>query len=959
MLRNSTKDITKPESAPDLTITSQPTPPISIENCAVNIQPPAQKDFDTALMAIFTRHHALKLDDDIARMTGYLFGDTRQALLHIKSETLSDCKAKLDAFIQSQPTDDREDPRLAAYRSATCDALARNMLEQEQAIDRTIAAEMRALASDDTHTAVIHTMNDYMQYKHLILKIYLGLAATFYQAAAEYYLERWKLSHEDPVKLKKECDSFNYIFKGIIQINSDYTLTSIKSISETLFRKKPAQAEELVNEMLKRAASNKLDDTKSSYAILIKHLNAFTHHPHYSEGQYFKPLDSKEKKHAIYFHEDIFVTFNHYINAKAAYDCIAPEPIDAASNLHVQLRSRVIEFNKCVAETTEKELAAAKENIERYQVFLNDVIAINETSQSLETKLHATSQKFKELKLPLQKIRQIGLPGTITKALIDTFEKGALGKKQRELLSTFTDFRSRIAEKQKKLHQLKLDFEDAKLTMHVVDASEHTQAIQYELKQIKHGISQLANDIADTKVALLAASKFLDQVQTAKSTIDSAMQYHQDLIDGNIHDDYFTEESGAHQPFAAALKKISNLKDRKHDEMLPDELKKYFDESAALLTQTQKDLTAILRCHLLFNHILDFNFWRLKIDRNITIQANHQRYRLPRAIFSLIELAKHPAYQHWTNDPEAARDLLEAMRNLAAKTQCKSPAINQLMAMIAQQDGALIPPANKRHPLRLIQQDEILNVQKKPPFWKRHPILKKILIGTAIGLLAFAAVAVITGLILSGLGILAGLVALVGGASAAWGIAGGSFAAAGGIGAGIGAMTSKVQQHREQHQPRQHPIARMEPPPPAYKPEASRSVLQEVRLSSAKGAMFQQPNKLFSQQTAFDELVADHIIEAYSGKVDDATSSPKLRVSLNKLWDDSHHSLDIFLPAIEHSRPVTADCIIKKAIHHAADQYPHVISTYPAASAVRNRYAPQAMVENNNNNHPSRRLAMN
>jgi hypothetical protein len=121
--------------------------------------------------------------------------------------------------------------------------------------------------------------------------------------------------------------------------------------------------------------------------------------------------------------------------------------------------------------------------------------------------------------------------------------------------------------------------------------------------------------------------------------------------------------------------------------------------------------------------------------------------------------------------------------------------------------------------------------------------------------------------------------------------------------------------------------------------------------------MFQQPAPRLSQKAAFDQLVVDHIIEIYSGKVNEAHSSPELRASLNKLWDDSSHSLDIFIAAIERSRPATAAHNIKQAINNAANQYPHAISTYPATSAVRNRYAPQAMADNNN--HQSRRLGVN
>jgi hypothetical protein len=63
--------------------------------------------------------------------------------------------------------------------------------------------------------------------------------------------------------------AFNYIFNGIIQINPDYSLTSLKSISETLLSKSPSGMEDLINGMLKRAYNNKLDEKKTSYAILL------------------------------------------------------------------------------------------------------------------------------------------------------------------------------------------------------------------------------------------------------------------------------------------------------------------------------------------------------------------------------------------------------------------------------------------------------------------------------------------------------------------------------------------------------------------------------------------------------------------------------------------------------------------------------------------------------------------
>ncbi len=244
-------------------------------------------------------------------------------------------------------------------------------------------------------------------------------------------------------------------------------------------------------------------------------------------------------------------------------------------------------------------------------------------------------------------------------------------------------------------------------------------------------------------------------------------------------------------------------------------------EAKDFVADSQKDTNLLLLCHLYVNALLNFHHWqsvRKITDTQRDIKSGSITYHLPSYIYDLVTIIKSETYAGWENNPELAKQMLEAFQ-IQAKKSSHNANVESFLAYL--RNPINIEAPNNTEKLRttlsdltkicssrhaelepvIIRSHRLTTITPTPTYWEQHPILKKAIVGFFIGLAIVALTAIVIGIIIATHGVAA---AAIVGAFNALAVTVGSAGAAAmvlttmasgivGMAAGIGAIIGAAQ----------------------------------------------------------------------------------------------------------------------------------------------------------------------
>ena len=210
------------------------------------------------------------------------------------------------------------------------------------------------------------------------------------------------------------------------------------------------------------------------------------------------------------------------------------------------------------------------------------------------------------------------------------------------------------------------------------------------------------------------------------------------------------------------------------------------DKTTKSFLQSISDNNHLLLCHIYVKTLLNFPHWsevRELAEPNDTIEDGASTFRIPRRINDLVALLAKPDFTDWMNDASQAKKLLAAMQQAATRPS-RNQSVEALLAHLRQPNNSKAPVQPElinqtmnqmrvichKHNLgdpTLISTEQLIKVKRRPSFWEKHPVLKKTLIGAAIGasIVALGAIIITTLIVanvfavaaISGIGAIIGL----------------------------------------------------------------------------------------------------------------------------------------------------------------------------------------------------------
>lgn len=969
-------------------IADLPAPPGIMEKSAVTIKPPTQDDYLNTFRFLYSQSGLKKTDEELAEIYNYIFGDTKLALSNIHSDILAELTNDIAAFIGKQHTDFNDNQRVISYCAAIKDRLVKFHQSQISALGQSINSEIKAIMSDGITTSLNEVMPQYIAARYEILFIYQQIASGLYNAALDYYRSRWEASHTNLATLKKERETFNAIFKGIAEINEDFTITPYDKNLNLFVRYKPEEIQNLLTEQIKLARFNKLDTTKSSFNQLIENLALLNNIQQNPQGDLFSPVTANDKKIMIVFHDRVHKTFQHYQSLKNRLiqkrsDQTPADELAVVARSHKDAKNRITESTFSIEEISKTALQTAQNNIELFKSCVQDERDILESILDLEYQIKPADEDIHALRTPTSKITSIGLSPQTASALIDAFNNGLLRHKL-----AATDAAQKIHEK---LYRLKTDTskilsdaDNTAETLQPIAINQYLQDIKLELGEIKQQISKLQQIIDEAKREQNEAADLLEKIQNAENAAIAAEQYYQDFTNGLQREDYFSGED-EHHPFSEAERAFNALKSHRMVKDLPHDVRTHLLQRERSFAQIRMNFSAVIRCHLLLNSLLNLKYWKSVSDDNVPVIAGGKTYHIPKSIFALIEITQQPGHQNWATDAEEANRLLADIQFVAKAEQGKSVLVRSFLAAASQADNTplVFDGANTVtrkmffNPLRMIDPQEIHTIQKKPTWSEKHPIAKKVLQGLLGGFIALCVIGLgiaIAMAIPPAAGFLIGLATTishaVGGTAVFGTLCGIAGAAVLGIGTGIGYIAGKIAYARQQRQKKSSPNPFVDAPapvafvPPAQRPKApshpprqltqaeikaARSRQSAATVSSSQFAMHQPAASIkpaIVDKQYFELEIVREIIDKYSGKPGIHDESPTMRAQFIKLWEKSKNNIETFLFEIEATHKMTAKNIISEVVTSMNKKYPGLVETYPPNSLIRRRLiAPEPAVQ--------------
>lgn len=959
-------------------IADQPSPPGLLEKSAATIKPPVAEDYLNAINTIYDKIKLNKTPEELSEIHHYIFGDTKTSLSEIHADILKDVTAEIVAFISKQYDEPGENQRITSYCAAIKNKLVNSHQAQIDALEVSINSEIKAIMSDGFIHSAAEILQKYLDSRYAVILIFQQISAALYNAALDYYRSRWEASHTNLATLKKERETFNAIFNGIAQINDDFTITPYDINLTFLIKNGLKDAQKLLANQIKLARDNKLDTHKTSFAQLLGNLSAFNNEQQNPAGDYFNPVNSNDKKISIVFNERVHNAFQTYEPHKNRFKQVNPIDLDNVTRFHKDARKRITEVSFIIEENSRATLQTAKDNIELFKTYIQDEREILAAIMKLEFQIKPADEDIHALRTPTNKINDTGMPKNVALALVEAFNNGLLHHKL-----TATDAAEQIHQHIIRLktdtNKIISDADSTAETLSPINTMDYLQKIKQELEQSEQHISQLLVTIGDAKKEQAEAADLLDKIKRMETAANNAEHYYQGFIGANQEENYFAGENDEQHPFSEAAKAITSLKSHRMTKELPPLIRSHIQQRERAFVQTRKNFSAILRCHLLMNSMMNLKYWKSIKDKNIALVASGKTYSIPQHIFSLIEIAQQPAHQNWATDPEVANRLLADIQFVASELQSTSAPVRAFLAAAAQADntpivfGGVNTVTRKMFltPLRMIAPEEIHTIQKKPTWGEKHPIAKKVLIGLLSGFIALAVIALGIGIAMAFPPAAAALTGLaitissaVGGTTIFGTLCGLAGAAIIGIGAGIGYIAGKISYARKQrqHQPvSSNPFVEApaviprskRPPPPSHPPRmptqaekntATRERQPAASVSSSRFALHPTAasasvSPAIIDKPYFEMEIVREIINKYCGKPNEHDASPEMRATLIKLWETSRNNIETFLFELEQSRTITAKGVISEVVRNLNKKYPGLVETYPPNSLIRRRLA--------------------
>lgn len=979
MLRLLTRENTEADAALQA-IAEQPSPPGIMEKVAATIKPPAQDDYLNAFKTIYEKNHLDKTPEELTEISNYIFGDTRKFLSGIHTDILKDITDEIAAFISNQYNNAGDNQRITSYCAAIKNKLVNSHQAQLDALEQSIQSEIKAIMSDGSITAFAEIIPKYLETRFEIILLYQQISAALYNAAVDYYRSRWEASHTNLAALKKERDAFNAIFNGIAQINEDFTLTPFDRNLGFFIKNGIDKVQTLLTSQVKLARFNKLDDKKTSFAQLIENLTLFNNEQQNPAGDFFKPVTINDKKITITFNERIHKALEVYLPHKKRFLNINSKDLDNIARSYKEARNRITESTFSVEEGSRHDLQTAKDNIELFKSFIHDEQEILSTLMKLEFQIKPADEDIHTLRTPTSKITSIGLPQNVALALIEAFNNGLLRRKL-EAMDAAEKIHQKIIRLKTDTNKILSEADSTAATLQPINTIDYLEQIKRELDQIQLNIDQLLEKITGAKQEQVEAADLLEKIQLVETATSEAELYYQGLIEGNKKEDYFAAANDDEHPFAQTARAISALKSHRITKDLPLTVRGHIMQREQAFTQTHKDFSVIMRCHLLMNSLLNLKYWKSIKDKNVALIAGGKTYSIPKDIFALIEIAQQPAHQNWATDPDAANRLLTDIQFVAGDRHSNSAQVRAFLAAASQADNSPIifdgnnTVARKMflNPLRLVDPQEMRAIQKKPTWGEKHPIAKKVLIGLLAGFITLCVIALGIGIamafppaaaFLTGLAIT--ISSAVGGTAVFGTLCGIAGAAILGIGAGFGYLAGKISYARQQRNikasnnpfmdaaPRNAVLPAAMLPPSKRPPMPSRSP-RDLLQTDMKAARTRQPAaSVSSSQFAlhppadnagpaivdknyFEFQIVKEITDKYSGNIGAHDESKAMRAQFSKLWETSRHNIETFLYEVEKTHQMTAKSVITSVVNNLNKKYPGLIETYPPNSLLRRR----------------------
>jgi hypothetical protein len=956
-------------------------PPVSAQRAIATIQPPSETDYYSCIETVLKRDSNAEINDEkINIIYKCLTSNIRKSLVEICVRNLTQAKQAAEAFIGDEADDPRDETYIKTYRGQFKKSLHENLEQLLNGVKKAVDADMKSLDSDGLQKSVGETIQKYLQARHGALLIYQNLAAAIYNGAVDYYKTRWQASHDDINKLRNEVVAINTIFDGIIRINDDFTITSSEETLNQIVID-PEKLQVKINDILQRAYNNKLDNNKTAYTLLITNLNDVADLD--NGTSIFTPVNLNDTRPALKFQPHVHEIFKLYFPLKSQFDSLTPETFNSLIESVEFTINHMSELTKAIETSIREDLEKADRNIEALRRLHREEIEILRANSDCRKLIEPVNKSISRLNPPTQTIINLDLPQQLTESLRDLYEK-RLNQKP-ELLQAVEDILKQLSSLDEKMKSALIEADKTATTLEPIAADAYIDDISRTLEEIKTDIERLQQSADQAIKYQDLSSSLLDLLQRAKNADAVAVQYYAGLREGNKDNEYFTRQNNAQYPFSDnALARIDDLKSHKYFRLLPDDVKQYIDKKKANLIRIQLDSEAILRCHLLLNSLLNFNYWRYCFDKRIQIIADNKTYSIPQTIYDMIDLARQPNTLNWAINSDHARNLLIAFQQHAANTSTKNGKMRSFLAEAAKGLNAPVNIGGRNgapakmffQPQRLINPQEIQFIRKGPTFRERHPVAIPVLKGLAIGFMVAVGIIAVTTII-------GGAIILSGG-TAAFAIAGAIATASAYVGGpaafftlctlgvtaictGIGALAGRIKGKRHESQLNQQAADQRQiaennaskvgfrKPMPTFKPqpvndkEAGLSVTSKPQQRQSRDS--QPSTSCFTQFTLaqlakepvelnkaqFEEALVNEIINTYSASAGSSKPNPAVREKLVQEWR-SARSLDAYLTKVETDRTATGASVIQAAIDKLSNTYAAILNSYPEDSVLKQKY---------------------
>lgn len=608
-----------------------------------------------------------------------------------------------------------------------------------------------------------------------------------YRAAYAFVVANWNPGDKSGDALveyrKKIIDDANRKFAPFFHVDKYLRVRPYESIKNELMQNKLYALEDKANEVLSkcnrsRSVARDRDDAKESVAVAISDFD-----------------DAIFKKYCKLTHSKMPGT-NILKKITFSDDIKNLEAIESrASNANAEFKA---EFDRIQAGIVANIIGTTAESLyAKHRENANEIaLKTTQVRHTLENFIQATIDHAEFQRLAAEaKATRVSTHLNLNNLQIayEQYEKSGKREVAAELRATHVSIsdKQRLAEEKIRETQAAIDKEIADMALAYAPLKDKNILSKDDIKFIADAqlrIRALKNDLSGQNDILRGLGTQLELVIAASSipsqcdTIHSESRANLSLSQRQLNQINLDE---LHQYFNDAAANLSDRSTRidnlNYDPRLleggeyaspllvdyVDRYKKTKNRSLTREATANKALRpkvyALAQCHAAVNALMNLDYWQNQITRfgNDTVHepnalGDMQSKTIPGGIVPLLQIAKDSQYDGWQIDPVKANALLTALQSYIgnhknstsgqvhalyqAIEDINTPSDNTDFATYHHYDGStgIVPtalyPFISNSAYEHHTQGKLNAINPKPPFFQRNPILKKVLIGAAIGL---------------------------------------------------------------------------------------------------------------------------------------------------------------------------------------------------------------------------------